>query len=1319
MDYDFHRLNTRDFEHLIQSLCKKLIGNSSITFGDGPDGGREATYTGSAPFPSDSDNWDGYWVAQAKFKQRNEHDDNFLWVKKHFESEMKKFENQKSQGIKLPDNYLFFTNAILTPVLKNGGRDKIEKLKEKYTQKLIPNIFIFGYDDLCRMLDANRDIATSYASYILPGDILNELYQFIKQKNQAEIDHSKLLLRFLEHEFRDDMFSRLEQGGKLTDEKVNLEKVFIDLYATKDGLIPEKKSVPRFIQSCILKGDQTLKPYFDNQEPSLNRYVLIAGAGYGKSTLTQFLCQTYRAYFLKSTANNIMMDSVDKFIDDYSYLNINQPTCHRFPFRIILKDYAGWIITQKAENQSFSVLKYFQYKLEKKGEGKIELDDIRILLSKLSFLFVFDGLDEVPATSNRKEIMEEINNFIDIELKNEKCDALIIATSRPQGYTREFDSTKSKHLYIANLNKEDCLVYLNKLMQRIDDSVEQREKYIKIIMTALEDEVVARLMETPLQATIMAILVKSGGEPPRVRFNLFTEFYEIMLRRERQKGIVKVISEHPNYIDAIHYKLGFMLQKLSEDNNNPSSNINNKEFEEFIREYLTDEIALDKDEVDTYVSEILEAIKHRLVFITDTEEGKVGFTIRSTQEYFAANYLMHNQRDEEIPNNLKKISQSIYWRNTFLFAIGYLNQYKDYLIDVVESICSELNGSSEDFNSQNGKTISKIGSWLALDILNEGVFRGKPKFENKFARYLESLFLLAPSESHLYFGKLPKKLVEKWVLNFIEKYINEGNSIQKLTTLTIAINLEKHGHGDMSKYFSKLNIKKSEESEVLKYVCKNNYFNNVIIDKLAKNLSNDKDLTYSNILNNRELLTKIKESKFYCDSVESNILQNLFFEDFRSLSLSQLSFFLNIDDNIKLLARKEIEIKLSKGVPLHYTSIFNQETLLTKKLKEQAKILNINYMTNFLEFITEPNIKHLTNFLTSLKEEPDFIFEAFKYRTPNINWLINKIFKLYPEKHLLDKAITCVMQGVLGDTEDWKDFEYRLIKNQMEAVDIWKGTLELQVKFSSIDEEFLDYFFSLYLQLKPTITDKNELRMLYKQLIELSYLFNEIMHKEPSLDKKYENEVLTALKNLDLKDDLDNFYIKESWINIVNRLPTQEILTLAQHEQINSLNFNPFGIIFMFEKSLVSLESSFKKLAKVLFTFQLKSPLIRVLTYIVVLMHKLERKLLNEIDFNYLQTVKFEDSYDEICRVLLSLLDEDYKLEDAFNSLDNIYNLNQMIVQYAAPWINDFVKNRTVKEKLLVHLYKFLTKDINNYKLLGLYEDMLRQVCETIPLSTE
>jgi hypothetical protein len=175
MNYNFHHLNPYDFEHLIQALMQKILGGNSLVFGAGRDGARELTFNGQASFPNNSEKWKGYWVIQAKYKIKEDKVNDYNWIENQFTTDIEKF---GKEGYPYPDNYIFLTNASLSPVAEVGGRDKIEKLKTKYLSK-IKNIFIGGYDEVSKFLDNNRDVATAYASFILPGDILLSTLEYL------------------------------------------------------------------------------------------------------------------------------------------------------------------------------------------------------------------------------------------------------------------------------------------------------------------------------------------------------------------------------------------------------------------------------------------------------------------------------------------------------------------------------------------------------------------------------------------------------------------------------------------------------------------------------------------------------------------------------------------------------------------------------------------------------------------------------------------------------------------------------------------------------------------------------------------------------------------------------------------------------------------------------------------------------------------------------------------------------------------------------------------------------------------------------------
>ena len=107
------------------------------------------------------------------------------------------------------------------------------------------------------------------------------------------------------------------------------------------------------------------------------------------------------------------------------------------------------------------------------------------------------------------------------------------------------------------------------------------------------------------------------------------------------------------------------------------------------------------------------------------------FSIRSMQEFLAANGIVR-QREAEVIAELNRIAASAYWRNVFLFAIGYLNKYVPPLEEEVRKICEQLNGCDCTPAQYNLEKISMEGSLLALDILKEGIYKGTAKSEKKY-----------------------------------------------------------------------------------------------------------------------------------------------------------------------------------------------------------------------------------------------------------------------------------------------------------------------------------------------------------------------------------------------------------------------------------------------------------------------------------------------------------------------------------------------------------------------------------------------------------
>jgi hypothetical protein len=773
MDYDLSRLSTRSFEQLVQALALAVISPGVSIFGDGRDGGREASFDGRVPFPSPAAPWEGYGIVQAKFRQcplggGKDAD----WALTELKGELAKLSNPGRRG-RSPEYYLFATNVVLTPVAESGGKDRVAALLDDHCAKHgMKDYRIWDQDQICALLDSQTSIRTAYAAWVTPGDVLSAV--LARMPHQAEF--RSVMRSFVQKELRADQYVNLGQAGHQESERTALARVFVDLpLGSKPQAQAPRSPDPTLFEPDGLapdadgQGDSGTMPYLhvlaaQRLNPSSNpprggraepteegqvqpgRVVLIGGPGQGKSTLSQFLCQAHRAALLGLEPDKPLppeiRDALDQIRRQCAAESLDLPSVPRFPLRVVLNAFAK----ELADGKTTSLFDYLRSRIAALTERDLARDDLHAWLGLYPWLLVLDGLDEVPGSSNRGQVLESIQNFL-LDAHDADADLLLVATSRPQGYNDDFSPRYYRHAYLLPLDVPRALHYAGRLAgERWGSDRDRVDRVLGRLRRAGTEPATARLMQSPLQVAIMTLLVDNTGEPPRERWRLFSDYYRVIYDRERQRDIpaARLLADYQAEIDTIHQRIAVRLQAASEQAGGTDATLDEAAFSRLVDERLAEEGHPEADRADL-TRRIREAALLRLVFLVAPKDGAIGFEVRSLQEFMAGQFLTTGS-DAEVRQRLCAIAHAAHWRNVFLFAAGRCFQERQYLRDTIHTLCCDLNEGTNVPHSGALERVTLAGSRLALEVLEDGAIARQPGQLRLYARLALRLMELPPCD---------------------------------------------------------------------------------------------------------------------------------------------------------------------------------------------------------------------------------------------------------------------------------------------------------------------------------------------------------------------------------------------------------------------------------------------------------------------------------------------------------------------------------------------------------------------------------------------
>jgi hypothetical protein len=585
------------------------------------------------------------------------------------------------------------------------------------------------------MLTVHHGVRRAFNAFLTASDVFASLSQFTDKLPLDELRPG--LHRHARSALVGERAIYFDEAGSGDSVGTPIDHVAIDL-----PIAPGPDDKNGTVLGYVLdRGDHVLRP--SKEVGKGPRHIVIAGGpGNGKTTMSKFLVQVYRAALLEGDSNlgvdhRSVIASTAKSLRELRRPGL--PKHRRWPMRIDLAEYAK----EQGLSEDSTLLRWIADKITKRSNvGVVSPGALLSWMRQWPWFLVLDGLDEVTEPLMRKRLINQITEFAS-DAEGDDCDVLIVVTTRPMGYVENIAPTQFDRIDLGRLSAAEAVAYgIRATKVRLKDDLEKVERIAADLRRAAENEALRNLMQTPLQVLIMTIIIEGAGRLSPDRYSLFWGYYETVFRRERSKQIpfARLLQEHGAHILDLHQRVAFELQSRSEASEGANAAITPDRLKAVAWNVLKDAGFQPSTADASLLERIVLAATHRLVLLAPHGDAGLGFDVRSLQELMAARYLSTGELDT-VMTRLRIAAASPHWRNTWLFVAGQLfaeprPHQHEKLVALVESV--------DDNAASRLGSVCPVGPSLALDLVDDGMARAQPRFLDRLL--LRSFRLLSVAD---------------------------------------------------------------------------------------------------------------------------------------------------------------------------------------------------------------------------------------------------------------------------------------------------------------------------------------------------------------------------------------------------------------------------------------------------------------------------------------------------------------------------------------------------------------------------------------------
>ena len=253
-------------------------------------------------------------------------------------------------------------------------------------------------------------------------------------------------------------------------------------------------------------------------------------------------------------------------------------------------------------------------------------------------LILLDGLDEVPQSGKRYDVVSRIENFLGQFDRN-----YAIITSRPAGYRRDFFRMEEfPHYEMQRFDDEKILTFINNWYDSRFRGLGEAARWKKSLQKALDDnDRIKLLARNPLLLTIIVLIHRYQAVLPKERHRLYDRAVEMLLISWDAK---KELSSDGQLQYLDRDDLGRLMELLAYwvhtqgnvENNESGTLIGQEELREQLRGEIKELKQVQLYQAREEAERFIDLIRERTGLLNEQGQDYYAFVHKTFQEYLCA-----------------------------------------------------------------------------------------------------------------------------------------------------------------------------------------------------------------------------------------------------------------------------------------------------------------------------------------------------------------------------------------------------------------------------------------------------------------------------------------------------------------------------------------------------------------------------------------------------------------------------------------------------------------------------------------------------------